>query len=37
MATYDNKILKGDQLLIYTQKVKESLNTKQNKRNINIY
>ena len=31
MATYDNKILKGDQLLIYTQKVKESLNTKQNK------
>ena len=31
MATYDNKILKGDQLLVYTQKVKESLNTKQNK------
>ena len=31
MATYDNKILKGDQLLMYTQKVKESLNTKQNK------
>ena len=31
MATYDNKILKGDQLLIYTQKVKENLNTKQNK------
>ncbi len=31
MATYDNKILKGDQLLIYTQKVKESLNTKQDK------
>ena len=31
MATYDNKILKGDQLVVYTQKVKESLNTKQNK------
>ena len=31
MASYDNKILKGDQLVVYTQKVKESLNTKQNK------
>ena len=29
MATYDNKILKGDQLLIYTQKVKEALAGKQ--------
>ena len=31
MATYDNKILKGDQLLVYTQKVKEGLASKQNK------
>ena len=31
MATYDNKILKGDQLLVYTQKVKEGLAIKQNK------
>lgn len=29
MATYDNKILKGDQLLVYTQKVKEALAGKQ--------
>ena len=29
MATYDNKILKGDQLLVYTQKVKEGLAQKQ--------
>ena len=31
MATYDNKILKGDQLVVYTQKVKEGLAGKQNK------
>lgn len=31
MATYDNKILKGDQLVVYTQKVKEGLASKQNK------
>lgn len=31
MATYDNKILKGDQLLVYTQKVKEGLASKQDK------
>ena len=31
MASYDNKILKGDQLVVYTQKVKEGLASKQNK------
>lgn len=31
MASYDNKVLKGDQLLVYTQKVKEAIGTKQNK------
>ena len=31
MASYDNKVLKGDQLVVYTQKVKEGLASKQNK------
>lgn len=31
MASYDNKVLKGDQLVLYTQKVKEGLASKQNK------
>ena len=31
MASYDNKILKGDQLVVYTQKVKEGLASKQDK------
>ena len=29
MASYDNKVLKGDQLITYTQKVKEALAQKQ--------
>lgn len=29
MASYDNKVLKGDQLVVYTQKVKEGLASKQ--------
>lgn len=31
MASYDNKVLKGDQLVVYTQKVKEGLAGKQDK------
>lgn len=31
MASYDNKVLKGDQLVVYTQKVKEGLASKQDK------
>lgn len=33
MASYDNKVLKGDQLVVYTQKVKEGLAGKQDKIN----
>lgn len=31
MASYDNKVLKGGQLVVYTQKVKEGLASKQDK------